>query len=70
MKITPPAKGAFRIPFVLEICFLASENTRTYIGIYEVGRGYVCTNLYIYDYFPDNNEQRAQRNARANVIKG
>ena len=70
IKVTPPRKVAIRIPFVLEMCFVASENTRTNIVIYEVGSRYICTNLYIHDYDQENNEQRAQTNARANSIKG
>ena len=55
-------KGSFRIPFVLGISYVAYANTRTNIGIYEVERGYVFTNMYIYSYYLDNNELRAQRN--------
>ena len=32
--------------------------------------GYICTNIYIYYYYPGNNEWRAQRHSRENVIKG
>ena len=40
------------------------------MGIYEVDRGFVCTNIYTHDYYPDNNEQIAQRHAQEKFIKG
>ena len=53
--------GAVVIPLVLEICFVAYENTGTNLGIYKVDRGYIYKNIFIYAYYPDNIEWRLQK---------
>ena len=53
--------GAVVIPLVLEICFVAYENTQTNLVIYEVESRYIYINLFIYAYYPDNHEWIAQK---------
>ena len=58
------------MPFVLETCFVAYENTTTILGIYEADNGYVYSDIFINEYYWVNNEQIAQRHTYVNVIKG
>ena len=36
-----------RIPFVLDICFVAYDNTRSNLGIYKVDSAYVYIYIYV-----------------------
>ena len=49
------------IPLVLEICFVAYDNTQTNLGIYEVDSRYIYINIFIYAYYPDNYKWIAQK---------
>ena len=69
MKITPPQRGC-RNAINVGHMFFSYENNHANLGIEDVDSGYVCTNIYIYDYYLDNNEWRAQRHSQENVIKG
>ena len=67
----PLYSQSVRILIFLELCFVfvAYENTRTIIGIYEVDSRYVYTNLCIYDTFQTVKNGERKGKARENFVK-